>query len=60
MQKRRLQDVLFPSGLLYNPKTREYLTSNTHILFELTGCFIEIWSAEKTKPKGKMPLGLDL
>ena len=49
MQKRRIQEVLFPSGLLYDPKTREYLTSNAHILLELTGCFIETWSTVKNK-----------
>lgn len=57
MQKRRLQEVLFPSGLLYNPKTREYLTSNAHILLELTGCFIETWSTVKNKTQRQNAFG---
>lgn len=35
-QKRRLQDVLFPDGLHYSPKTTEYRTSNVHITADIT------------------------
>jgi site-specific DNA recombinase len=57
MQKRRIQEVLFPSGLLYDPKTREYLTSNAHILLELTGCFIETWGTVKNKTQRQNAFG---
>jgi len=36
-----LQDVLFPDGLHYSPKTKEYRTSNIHLLLEITGCFTD-------------------
>ena len=50
-QKRRLQDVLFPDGLHYSPKTTEYRTSNIHLLLEITGCFIDTWTSEKNKTR---------
>jgi site-specific DNA recombinase len=38
-QKRVFQKLLFPEGLRYSIKNREYLTSKTGSLFELTGSF---------------------
>ena len=55
--KRRLQEVLFPEGLWYAPKTREYLTSNIHLLLEITGCFIETWTSEKNKTRRQNVFG---
>ena len=56
-QKRRLQDVLFPDGLHYSPKTTEYRTSNIHLLLEITGCFIETWTSEKNKTRRQNVFG---
>ena len=54
---RRLQDVLFPDGLHYSPKTKEYRTSNIHILLEITGCFIDTWTSEKNKTRRQNVFG---
>jgi hypothetical protein len=56
-QKRRLQDVLFPDGLHYSPKTKEYRTSNIHLLLEITGCFIDTWTSEKNKTRRQNVFG---
>ena len=56
-QKRRLQDVLFPDGLHYSPKTTEYRTSNIHLLLEITGCFIDTWTSEKNKTRRQNVFG---
>ena len=56
-QKRRLQDVLFPDGLHYSPKTTEYRTSNIHLLLEITSCFIDTWSSEKNKTRRQNVFG---
>lgn len=56
-QKRRLQDVLFPDGLHYSPKTTEYRTSNIHLLLEITGCFIDTWNSEKNKTRRQNVFG---
>ena len=42
-QKRVLQKLLFPEGLQYSLKNKEYLTSKTGALFELTNCFSNIY-----------------
>ena len=56
-QKRRLQDVLFPDGLHYSPKTKEYRTSNIHLLLEITSCFIDTWTSEKNKTRRQNVFG---
>ena len=56
-QKRRLQDVLFPDGLCYSPKTTEYRTSNIHLLLEITSCFIDTWTSEKNKTRRQNVFG---
>ena len=56
-QKRRLQHVLFPDGLHYSPKTKEYRTSNIHLLLEITGCFIDTWNSEKNKTRRQNVFG---
>ena len=56
-QKRRLQDVLFPHGLHYSPKTKEYRTSNIHLLLEITGCLIDTWNSEKNKTRRQNVFG---
>ena len=56
-QKRRLQHVLFPDGLHYSPKTKEYRTSNIHLLLEITGCFIDTWTADKNKTRRQNVFG---
>lgn len=38
-QKRVLQKLLYPEGLQYSLKSKEYLTSKTGALFKLTNCF---------------------
>ena len=38
-QKRVFPKLLFPGGLQYPLKNKEYLTSKTGLLFELTNCF---------------------
>ncbi len=55
--KRRLQEVLFPDGLWYAPKTREYLTSNIHLLLEITSCFRETWTPSKNKTQRQKAFG---
>ena len=55
--KRRLQEVIFPDGLWYAPKTREYRTKNIHLLLEITGCFIETWTSEKNKTRRQNVFG---
>ena len=47
-QKRVLQKLLFPEGLQYSLKNKEYLTSKAGVLFELTNCFSGIY-ADKIK-----------
>ena len=42
-QKRVLQKLLFPEGLQYSLKNKEYLTSKAGVLFELTNCFSNIY-----------------
>ncbi|MCO4815502.1 MAG: hypothetical protein KC454_12365, partial [Flavobacteriales bacterium] len=56
-QRRRLQDVLFPDGLHYSPKTKEYRTSYIHLLLEITVCFIETWASEKNKTRRHFVFG---
>ena len=56
-QKQGLQEVLFPDGLHYSPKTKEYRTSNIHLLLEITGCFIETWTSEKNKTRRHFVFG---
>ena len=41
-QKRVFQKLLFPEGLQYSLKNKEYLTSKTGLLFELTNFFQEL------------------
>ena len=48
-QKRAFQKLVFPEGLRYSMKKQEYLTSEMHLLFDITGCFIESWEANKNK-----------
>ena len=52
-----LQDVLFPDGLHYSPKTTEYRTSNIHLLLEITSCFIDTWTSEKNKTRRQNVFG---
>jgi hypothetical protein len=52
-----LQDVLFPDGLHYSPKTKEYRTSNIHLLLEITGCFIDTWNSEKNETRRQNVFG---
>mgnify|MGYP006152975513 CR=1 FL=1 len=47
-QKRVFQKLLFPEGLQYSLKNKEYLTSKTGVLFELTNCFSKTYF-DKTK-----------
>ena len=58
--KRRLQEVMFPDGLWYAPKTSEYRTSNIHLLLEITGCFIETWTGIKNKTQRQKAFGSHL
>ena len=46
-----------PDGLHYSPKTKEYRTSNIHLLLEITGCFIETWTSEKNKTRRQNVFG---
>ncbi len=55
--KRRLQELIFPDGLWYVPKTREYRTTNIHLLLEITGCFIDTWTSEKNKTRRQNVFG---
>ncbi len=48
-QKRVFQKLLFPEGLRYSLKNREYLTSKTGALFELTSSFSENYELENKK-----------
>ena len=52
-----LQEVLFPDGLHYSPKTTEYRTSNIHLLLDITNCFIETWGSEKNKTRRQNVFG---
>ncbi|MEY4964132.1 MAG: hypothetical protein RLZZ323_1451 [Bacteroidota bacterium] len=48
-KKRRFQSLLFPTGLLYSIKNRNYRTSKTSKLFELTNSFSSIYNDAKEK-----------
>lgn len=48
-QKRVFQKLLFPEGLRYSVKKREYLTSKTGSLFELTSSFSENYKLKKKR-----------
>ena len=48
-QKRVFQKLLFPEGLRYSLKNREYLTSKTSPLFELTSSFSDNYELENKK-----------
>ncbi len=48
-KKRRFQSLLFPEGLLYSIKNRNYRTSKMSQLFELTSCFSRSWIVVKEK-----------
>ena len=48
-QKRVFQKLLFPEGLRYSLKNREYLTSKTSPLFELTSSFSDNYKLENKK-----------
>ena len=48
-QKRVFQKLLFPEGLRYSLKNREYLTSKTSPLFELTRSFSDNYELENKK-----------
>ena len=48
-QKRSFQKLIFPEGLRYSMKKQEYLTSEMHLLFDITDCFIESWESNKNK-----------
>lgn len=48
-QKRVFQKLLFPEGLRYSLKNREYLTSKTGALFELTSSFSDNYELENKK-----------
>lgn len=55
-QKRVFQKLLFPEGLRYSVKNREYLTSKTGALFDLTSSFSVDY---KSKKKGTYQEKLD-
>ncbi len=55
-QKRVFQKLLFPEGLRYSVKNREYLTSKTGALFDLTSSFSVYY---KSKKKGTYQEKLD-
>ena len=55
-QKRVFQKLLFPEGLRYSVKNREYLTSKTGSLFDLTSSFSVYY---KSKKKGTYQEKLD-
>jgi DNA invertase Pin-like site-specific DNA recombinase len=48
-QKRVFQKLLFPEGLRYSVKKREYLTSKTGSLFELTSSFSANYKLKKKR-----------
>jgi site-specific DNA recombinase len=48
-QKRVFQKLLFPEGLRYSIKNREYLTSKTGALFEITGSFSNNYEVKNKK-----------
>ena len=48
-KKRRFQSLLFPTGLLYSIKNRNYRTSKTSKLFELTNRFSNTYNGKKEK-----------
>jgi site-specific DNA recombinase len=54
-QKRVFQKLLFPEGLQYSMKKREYLTSNTGVLFNLTNCISDIYGYKKKKTYQENP-----
>ena len=54
-QKRVFQKLLFPEGLQYSMKKREYLTSNTGVLFNLTSCISNIYGVKKKKTYQENP-----
>ena len=54
-QKRVFQKLLFPEGLQYSMKNREYLTSNTGILFNLTSCISNIYDVKMKKTYQENP-----
>jgi site-specific DNA recombinase len=39
--KERIQNVVFPNGLVINPENRTYLTKNINTIFRLTDCISE-------------------
>lgn len=54
-QKRVFQKLLFPEGLQYSMKKREYLTSNTGVLFNLTNCISNTYDVKKKKTYQENP-----
>ena len=54
-QKRVLQKLLFPEGLQYSLKNKEYLTSKTGALFELTNCFSNTYDCKIKKTYQENP-----
>ena len=54
-QKRVLQKLLFPEGLQYSLKNKEYLTSKAGTLFELTNCFSNTYGNKTKKTHQEKP-----
>ena len=52
-EKRRFQSILFPKGIYYSIEKREYLTSETNILFDLTRSISASYKNEKSGSKSK-------
>jgi site-specific DNA recombinase len=48
-KKRKFQTMLFPEGISYSIKKREYRTAKTNKLFELTNSFNEGYNGKKQK-----------
>ena len=54
-QKRVLQKLLYPEGLQYSLKNKEYLTSKAGALFELTNCFSNTYDDKIKKTHQEKP-----
>ena len=54
-QKRVFQKLLFPEGLQYSLKNKEYLTSKTGTLFELTNSFSNTYDTKTKKTHQENP-----
>lgn len=52
--KQRIQNALFPNGLLINPESRAYLTDNMNQVFKLIPCLASVSEDGKNEKVGKI------